>query len=66
MADGGRFAFAGSWERWEREGPVLESCAILATQANERIAPIHDRMSVILDLAECDGWLDPTCGSRPH
>ena len=44
-ADGAPFAFAGLWERWERDGEVLESCTILVTQANTLLAPIHDRMS---------------------
>ena len=59
-ADGEPFAFAGLWERWERDGQILESCTILVTQANEVIAPIHDRMPVILDVAAETRWLDPT------
>ena len=59
-ANGQPVAFAGLWERWERDGQVLESCTILVTQANARIAPIHDRMPVILDPADEARWLDPT------
>ena len=58
-ADGQPVAFAGLWERWERDGQVLESATILVTQANARIAPIHDRMPVILDPAAEARWLDP-------
>ncbi len=58
-ADGRPLAFAGLWERWERDGHIIESCTILITQANELIAPIHDRMPVILDPADQDRWLDP-------
>lgn len=54
------FAFAGLWERWEREGQVVESCTFVVTQANARIAEIHDRMPVILDPLDYDAWLDPT------
>lgn len=53
------FVFAGLWERWEGEGQAVESCTILVTSANERIAEIHDRMPVILDPADYDAWLDP-------
>ena len=60
LADGAPFVFAGLWERWEREGQVVESCTILVTQANQRIAAIHDRMPVILDATEYDAWLEPT------
>ncbi len=54
------FAFAGVWEAWE--GPdhsTLESCAILTTDANDLVRPIHDRMPVILSTAGCAAWLDP-------
>jgi len=60
MADGSPFAFAGLWERWtspERE--VIESCALLTTEANEIMKPIHDRMPVILHPKNFDVWLDP-------
>lgn len=58
-ADGQPLAFAGLWERWERDGRILESCTVLVTAANTMIAAIHDRMPVILDLANEARWLDP-------
>ena len=60
LVDQQPFALAGLWERWEREGQAVESCTILVTQANASIAPIHDRMPVILDPAAYDVWLDST------
>jgi putative SOS response-associated peptidase YedK len=52
------FAFAGLWERWQGpEGPV-ESCAILTTEANELVRPVHDRMPVILPEQHWSAWLD--------
>lgn len=60
MRDGRVFAFAGLWDRWEGPGGgVVESCAILTTGANAVLAPIHDRMPVILERAEYGRWLDP-------
>jgi putative SOS response-associated peptidase YedK len=53
------FAFAGLWERWEREGEVLETCSIVTTDANALVAPIHDRMPVILEKESYEEWLDP-------
>jgi putative SOS response-associated peptidase YedK len=48
--DGGLFAFAGLWERWnDPAGETVESCTILTTEANELMRPLHDRMPVILD-----------------
>jgi putative SOS response-associated peptidase YedK len=58
-ADREPLAFAGLWERWERDGQVLESGTILVTQANALLAPIHDRMPVILGPAAETHWLDP-------
>jgi putative SOS response-associated peptidase YedK len=58
MRDESPFAFAGLWERWEREGEAIETCAILTTTANETVAPIHDRMPVILDSEDSALWLD--------
>ena len=54
------FGFAGLWERWPgREGEVVESCTIIVTTANDLLAPIHERMPVILPPGAYDLWLDP-------
>ncbi|BBW95970.1 SOS response-associated peptidase [Geobacillus icigianus] len=60
LATGAPFAFAGLWERWEGASGPLETCAIMTTRANELIAPIHDRMPVILPSERHDDWLDPS------
>ncbi|HSW36283.1 MAG TPA: SOS response-associated peptidase [Candidatus Limnocylindrales bacterium] len=57
--DGSLFALAGLWERWGKGDPPLESCTILTTAANALLAPIHDRMPVILLPEAYDRWLDP-------
>lgn len=59
LKGGAPFAFAGLWERWEREGNAIESCTIIVTTANELVATIHDRMPVILPPVHYDRWLDP-------
>jgi len=59
MADGSPMPFAGIWESWRSpEGQVLESCAILTTTANATVAPIHERMPVILAPDAFAPWLD--------
>ncbi len=69
--DGAPFAFAGLWERWggadggAGTAPTVESCTIVTTEANERVAPIHGRMPVILDPADYSLWLDPKVVDRP-
>ncbi len=58
--DGGLFAFAGLWSIWYREdGTNLRSCTILTTAANPAIAPLHDRMPIILAGPSAEAtWLD--------
>ena len=59
-ADGGVFALAGLWERWQpAEGEPVETCTVLTTAANALMAPIHDRMPVIIDVAAYTEWLSP-------
>ena len=54
------FAFAGLWDRWsDDEGKTIESCTVLTTTPNERLASIHDRMPVILHPVAYEPWLDP-------
>jgi len=59
--DGRPFGIAGLWERWEKGEEPVESCAILTTEANELMQPIHERMPVILSPKQFDLWLDPKC-----
>jgi putative SOS response-associated peptidase YedK len=54
------FAFAGVWDGWRNpEGEIVRSFAIVTTQANEKLAPVHDRMPVMLKREDEDVWLDP-------
>jgi putative SOS response-associated peptidase YedK len=54
------FAMAGLWEHWTGpDGSEIVSCAIIVTEANRLLAPIHDRMPVILNAADYSTWLDP-------
>lgn len=59
MRDGRPFAFAGLWDRWTWGGEEAESCTILTNAANEVLAPVHGRMSVILAPADYSLWIDP-------
>ena len=53
------FAFAGLWDTWWRDGEKLESFTILTTSPNELVAPVHDRMPVIIVPEDYARWLDP-------
>ena len=65
LKDGGPFAFAGLWERWQGAGgrPV-ETCTILTTEANELLRTVHDRMPVILHPEEYPLWLGADARER--
>jgi putative SOS response-associated peptidase YedK len=54
------FGFAGLWEEWtdKKTGELIETCTIITTAANEVLAPVHDRMPVILKAEDYDRWLD--------
>jgi putative SOS response-associated peptidase YedK len=57
---GALFAFAGLWESWTDPGraqPPLETCAVITTEANAKMAAVHDRMPVIVSPAEYSAWL---------
>lgn len=66
--EGGRlFALAGLYERWSPkdggEAGEIESCTIVTTEANGKLAPIHSRMPVILRPEDVAAWLDPGQGA---
>jgi putative SOS response-associated peptidase YedK len=55
------FAFAGLWSVWHApDGSTLRSCTILTVAANAAVAPLHDRMPVILPEEAESAWLDPS------
>ena len=50
--------FAGIWSTWQSPDGIVESCAILTTEPNSLMSPIHNRMPVILDQDWALIWLD--------
>lgn len=57
-ADGKAMVLAGLWEHWQGpDGSEIDSCTILTTTANELMAPLHERMPVILQPDDYDSWL---------
>jgi putative SOS response-associated peptidase YedK len=63
LEDGEPFAFAALWERWrpknEPDAEPLVTCALITTEPNATMAPIHDRMPVIVRPDDFERWLSP-------
>jgi putative SOS response-associated peptidase YedK len=56
---GGPIAFAGLWETWTGpNGEEVDTATIVTTAANRTLAPIHDRMPVIVAPEAFNLWLD--------
>ena len=60
--DGEPLAFAGLWETWHDphaadDAPPLRTCTIITGRPNELVAPVHDRMPVMLTEPAWDTWL---------
>jgi putative SOS response-associated peptidase YedK len=52
-ADAGPLAFAGLWQPWRG----LDTCAIVTCPPNTLLAPIHDRMPVVIAPDDFALWL---------
>jgi len=61
LRGGAPFGFAGLWSSWtdKASGEIVESCTIVTTAPNDLLAPIHDRMPVIVPRERHSAWLDP-------
>ena len=51
---------AALWERWVRptDGEEIDTFTLVTTDANAMMAPLHDRMPVILPAESYGLWLD--------
>jgi len=64
-ADDAPLAVAGLSAVWRDkeagpDAPWLHSCTVITTSANATMAPVHDRMPVLLPASAWAQWLDPT------
>jgi len=58
--DQGLLGIAGLWESWRQpDGEPLLTFTIVTCEPNELLAPIHDRMPVLLSEDGRRAWLDP-------
>jgi putative SOS response-associated peptidase YedK len=60
------FAFAALWDDWKGfDGEMVQSCTMPMTAANAEVAPVNDRMSLVLTSeAQYARWLDPEISTR--
>ena len=55
------FNLAAIWSSWKKpDGTDLHSFSIITTQANETLAPVHNRMPAVLGDNETGEWLSNT------
>ncbi|HEY0449216.1 SOS response-associated peptidase [Actinophytocola sp.] len=61
--DGETLAMAGVWTVWrdprDKDGLPMVTAAVLTTEAQGRLAEIHDRMPLLMAPEHWAGWLDP-------
>ncbi|MGA2892343.1 MAG: SOS response-associated peptidase [Xanthobacteraceae bacterium] len=58
LSNRGPMTFAGLWDLWRApDGGVVKSFAIVTTAANALLAPLHDRMPVLLAPDRWPCWL---------
>lgn len=56
--DGALFAFAGLHDTWkDPSAPALKTFAIVTTEPNRLVAPLHNRMPVILRSGDEERWI---------
>jgi putative SOS response-associated peptidase YedK len=58
LKSGQPLAMGGLWESWRTpDGIILRTCAVITTGPNTVMAPIHDRMPVLVASQDWQAWL---------
>jgi putative SOS response-associated peptidase YedK len=58
LANRGPMTLAGLWDEWRSPaGETIKSFAIITTTANSLLAPLHDRMPVLIAPGRWGDWL---------
>jgi putative SOS response-associated peptidase YedK len=56
------FAMAGLYSEWKQHGATKTTVAIITTDANDLLEPIHDRMPVLLPESREREWIEAATG----
>ena len=61
------YGLAGLWERWKdaKAAEFLETFTIITTDANQVVAPLHNRMPVIIERKDYARWLGGDDPAQP-
>jgi putative SOS response-associated peptidase YedK len=61
------YGFAGLWERWRdsETRETLETFSIITTDPNQLVAPLHNRMPVIIERKDYARWLGGGDSAQP-
>lgn len=61
------FVLGGIWDRWVSPDKQveLESYSIITVEPNELLAPLHDRMPLMIAPGDYERWLEPGDPQRP-
>jgi putative SOS response-associated peptidase YedK len=57
LASGEPYGFAAVWDRWKDSQEWLETFSIITTDPNQIVAPLHNRMPVIIERKDYARWL---------
>ena len=49
---------AGLWEHWTSQQQSLYSCTIITQPSGGKLADLHSRMPVMLELDQAEQWLN--------
>ncbi|MGG3509615.1 SOS response-associated peptidase [Paenibacillus lautus] len=67
LKNGEIFSMAGLYDTWiTPNGDKLSTCTVITTEPNQLMAPIHNRMPVILRPADEALWLERQTSSHTH
>ena len=55
---------AGLWTTWGSSSNLISTYTVITTTPQKKIAHIHNRMPVILELSQIDNWIKPSKGTK--
>jgi putative SOS response-associated peptidase YedK len=63
-ANGGLISLGALWEPVGQGDSRSGAVILMTVPANDLVAPVHDRMPLVIPPTDLDGWLDPDVSTR--